>query len=120
MVLRATAGAFRPAKLCSAAWALCVWLPPTSVPADADLSNHETLYAEDVPPNVAYQHVQLVAKVFPLAEQVKQVIDIAERFWEQHPDEYIAIHCAYGELSGWLNNVSCTQSRQGYRGICLR
>ena len=58
-----------------------------------------------MPPSVAYEHVQLVAKVFPLAEQVEQVIDIAERFWEQHPDDYIAIHCAYGELSGWLSHV---------------
>ena len=30
-----------------------------------DLSNHETLYADDIPPSIQYQHIQLVAKVFP-------------------------------------------------------
>lgn len=27
-----------------------------------DLSNHETLYAEDIPPQLHYRHIQLVAK----------------------------------------------------------
>ena len=28
-----------------------------------DLSNHDTLYADEIPPGLAYRHVQLVAKV---------------------------------------------------------
>jgi hypothetical protein len=28
-----------------------------------DLSNHDTLYAEDIPPSLEYKHIQLVAKV---------------------------------------------------------
>jgi predicted protein tyrosine phosphatase len=40
--------------------------------------------------------VQLVAKVFPEPEHVAEVIDIAEAFWKEHPDQHIAIHCAYG------------------------
>ena len=62
-----------------------------------DLSNHETLYAEDIPPFLQYQHVQLVAKVFPDQAQVDQVIDLAEKYWADNPTRHIAIHCAYGE-----------------------
>lgn len=61
-----------------------------------DLSNHETLYAEDIPPFLQYQHVQLVAKVFPDQAQVDQVIDLAEKYWADNPTRHIAIHCAYG------------------------
>lgn len=64
-----------------------------------DLSNHETLYADDIPPFIQYQHIQLVAKVFPDQCQVDQVIDIAEQFWADHPSEHVAIHCAYGQFS---------------------
>lgn len=64
-----------------------------------DLSNHETLYAEDLPAFLQYQHVQLVAKVFPDQAQVDQVIDLAEQYWASNPDRHIAIHCAYGEPS---------------------
>ena len=62
-----------------------------------DLSNHETLYAEDIPPFLQYQHIQLVAKVFPDQAQVDQVIDLAEKYWADNPTRHIAIHCAYGE-----------------------
>ena len=62
-----------------------------------DLSNHDCLYEEDVPADVAYIHVQLVAKEFPPLESVQEVGRIATEFWDKHPDEYIAIHCAYGE-----------------------
>lgn len=64
-----------------------------------DLSNHETLYAEDIPPSMQYEHVQLVAKVFPDQAQVDEVIDLAEKYWADNPDRHIAIHCAYGERS---------------------
>ncbi|KAL3161159.1 hypothetical protein ABBQ38_009530 [Trebouxia sp. C0009 RCD-2024] len=61
-----------------------------------DLSNHETLYADDLPPFVQYEHVQLVAKVFPDQSQVDEVIDLAEKYWAANPTQHIAIHCAYG------------------------
>lgn len=44
--------------------------------------------------------VQLVAKVYPPRASIAEVIDIASRFWADHPEEYISIHCAYGELPG--------------------
>ncbi len=72
-----------------------------------DLSNHETLYAEDIPPFLQYQHVQLVAKVFPDQAQVDQVIDLAEKYWADNPTCHIAIHCAYGEqvcTQNWSKN----------------
>ena len=62
-----------------------------------DLSNHETLYADDLPPFVQYEHVQLVAKVFPDQAQVDEVIDLAEKYWAVNPTQHIAIHCAYGK-----------------------
>lgn len=40
--------------------------------------------------------IQLVAKVTPSQEAVNQVVAAAGAFWEKHPDQYIAIHCAYG------------------------
>ena len=43
---------------------------------------------------------QLVAKVYPPRASIAEVIDIASRFWADHPEEYIAIHCAYGALPG--------------------
>ena len=55
------------------------------------------LYAEDIPPFLQYQHVQLVAKVFPDQAQVDEVIDLAEKYWAANPTRHIAIHCAYGE-----------------------
>lgn len=66
-----------------------------------DLSNHETLYADDLPPFVQYQHVQLVAKVFPDQAQVDEVIDLAEKYWAANPTQHIAIHCAYGKRTGY-------------------
>ena len=63
-----------------------------------DLSNHETLYADDIPPFLQYEHVQLVAKVFPDQAQVDEVIDLAETYWAENPTRHIAIHCAYGEF----------------------
>lgn len=45
--------------------------------------------------------LQLVAKAFPGRGSITQVIKTARSYWRQHPDKYIAIHCAYGE--GTLN-----------------
>lgn len=41
--------------------------------------------------------MQLVAKVFPQQDAINKVIRTAQDFWSKHPDEHIAIHCAYGE-----------------------
>jgi len=65
-----------------------------------DLSNHECLYSEDVPEDVAYEHISLVAKELPPLAFVHEVARAAQVFWERHPDEYIAIHCAYGVCPG--------------------
>lgn len=40
--------------------------------------------------------LQLVAKTLPTQEDINKVIAIADKFWSDHPEEYIAIHCAYG------------------------
>lgn len=61
-----------------------------------DLSNHETLYADDIPLYLQYRHIQLVAKEVPSRETVAGVISAANEFWVRHPEEFIAIHCAYG------------------------
>ncbi|GLC33354.1 hypothetical protein PLESTB_000342300 [Pleodorina starrii] len=61
-----------------------------------DLSNHDCLYSADIPTGLAYTHVQLVAKELPPPEFVDAVVAVANRFWAKHPDEYIAVHCAYG------------------------
>jgi len=44
-------------------------------------------------------HMQLVAKMFPAKASIMQVIKTARTFWDKHPNQYIAIHCAYGEQS---------------------
>ena len=41
--------------------------------------------------------LQLVAKVLPAREAIDEVQRIAQSFWAEHPDLYIAIHCAYGQ-----------------------
>jgi hypothetical protein len=43
--------------------------------------------------------MQLVAKVLPSREAINEVQRIATSFWNDHPDQYIAIHCAYGEAA---------------------
>ena len=35
-------------------------------------------------------------QMLPSRETVRQVIQAAKAFWAQHPDDHIAIHCAYG------------------------
>jgi len=62
-----------------------------------DLSNHETLYGADLKEaNILYERVPLVAKVFPTQKAVNSVVEKAEKFWGEHPNDCIAIHCAYG------------------------
>lgn len=90
-----------------------------------DLSNHETLYADDLPPFVQYEHVQLVAKVFPDQAQVDEVIDLAEKYWAANPTQHIAIHCAYGKLLSYVNTLltarhhSCSIQRRQRKPCCL-
>lgn len=40
--------------------------------------------------------LQLVAKTFPPASAISQVIKTANAYWEANPQKHIAIHCAYG------------------------
>ncbi|BDA42763.1 probable mRNA-capping enzyme at N-terminal half [Coccomyxa sp. Obi] len=63
-----------------------------------DLSNHETLYAEDLQAvdGLDYVHIPLVAKTFPPAQAITQVIKTAKAYWKEHPKNFIGIHCAYG------------------------
>lgn len=42
--------------------------------------------------------MQLVAKMFPGKASIMQVMKTARTFWDRHPNQYIAIHCAYGRL----------------------
>lgn len=39
---------------------------------------------------------QLIAKVLPSREAINEVERIAKSFWREHPEKFIAIHCAYG------------------------
>lgn len=61
-----------------------------------DLSNHATLYAEDLPAGLQYEHIMLQSKVFPHPAAINEVVHAARSFWSRHPSQYIAIHCAYG------------------------
>lgn len=56
----------------------------------------DCLYDCDIPSDVQYLHVQLVAKELPPLDFVREVARAANNFWAKHPDLYIAIHCAYG------------------------
>jgi protein-tyrosine phosphatase len=58
----------------------------------------DCLYDIDIPSDVSYLHVQLVAKELPPLEFVREVARAANNFWAQQPDMYIAVHCAYGAL----------------------
>lgn len=68
-----------------------------------DLANHECLYLDDILSHnkktsriLEYAHIQLVAKVLPPKGSIDQVERVAREFWSRKPDDYIAIHCAYG------------------------
>ncbi|KAL6767935.1 hypothetical protein ACKKBF_B37160 [Auxenochlorella protothecoides x Auxenochlorella symbiontica] len=66
------------------------------VGAIIDLANHECLYGADLPPGLRHIEVQLVAKVIPPRAAVDAVAAAAAAFWAERPDDYVAIHCAYG------------------------
>ena len=38
-------------------------------------------------------------QLLPSRETVADVIAIASEFWKRHPQDHIAIHCAYGQSS---------------------
>ena len=61
-----------------------------------DLSNHDCLYSDGVPSDLERVHVRNVAKSIPNVECTDEVIAVASEFWSRRPDEYVAIHCAYG------------------------
>lgn len=61
-----------------------------------DLANHTCLYSQDLPDNVEYEQVQLVAKQLPSQQAIDRVAAVANAYWARHPDRAIAIHCAYG------------------------
>ena len=61
-----------------------------------DLSNHECLYEEDIPKEVHRVHVRNIAKSIPNIECCAKVMREATKHWKKHPEQYIAIHCAYG------------------------
>ncbi len=42
--------------------------------------------------------VQLIAKAFPPAQFITQVIKTAKAYWKEHPKNFIGIHCAYGAI----------------------
>lgn len=73
----------------------------------------DCLYETDIPADVQYKHVQLVAKELPPLAFVREVAAAANEFWAQHPDQYIAIHCAYGARvvcwlkTGWDMGGTC-------------
>ncbi|KAF5837769.1 hypothetical protein DUNSADRAFT_3912 [Dunaliella salina] len=61
-----------------------------------DLSNHACLYEKDIPKDILYHQIRLVAKVVPPPDFIAQVRQAVEAFLREHHNEYIAIHCAYG------------------------
>lgn len=63
-----------------------------------DLANHTCLYSQDLPGDVEYVQVQLVAKQLPSQQAIDRVAAAANDFWARHPTRAIAIHCAYGAV----------------------
>ncbi|KDD76743.1 hypothetical protein H632_c121p1 [Helicosporidium sp. ATCC 50920] len=61
-----------------------------------DLANHDCLYADDLPADVAHSQVALEAKVLPTQSAVDQVARLAQACWAERPEGHVAIHCAYG------------------------
>lgn len=55
-----------------------------------------SLYTDDIPPHVAYNHIHLVAKELPPRTFVSEVCAALNQWWAKHPDDYVAMHCAYG------------------------
>ena len=52
-----------------------------------DLSNHDCLYSDGVPPDLERVHVRNVAKSVPNVECTDEVIAVASEFWSRRPDE---------------------------------
>lgn len=44
----------------------------------------------------SFTSLPILSQLPPL-EFVRAVADAANAYWAEHPDDYIAIHCAYGE-----------------------
>jgi hypothetical protein len=70
-----------------------------------NLSVQEGLYASEVPSDLPTCHVPLESKSLPSDEDVATVIRHAAKFWKEHPDGYIAIHCAYGATINLMNRL---------------
>lgn len=63
-----------------------------------DLSNHDCLYETDIPSDVQYQHIRLVAKELPPQDFVDEVIAAANKFWRANPNEFIAVSLAAASI----------------------
>lgn len=63
-----------------------------------DLTNHDCLYAEDVPGTISRVHVRNVAKAVPSEADVRRACDAVEEFLSSVDvgNKYVAVHCAYG------------------------
>jgi hypothetical protein len=61
-----------------------------------DLSNHDCLYSDGVPPELERVHVRNVAKSVPDVSCTSEVVRVADEFWSRRPNDHVAIHCAYG------------------------
>lgn len=61
-----------------------------------DLSNHECLYADDLPQGMEYKHVTFMAKHLPDPLNCRKVRDTISEFLSRRPECYVGIHCSYG------------------------
>ena len=66
-----------------------------------NLASHDSLYDNDLPTdgNIETHHVELTSKLLPSPDATRQVVECAREFWSRRPDDFIAIHCAYGAIS---------------------
>lgn len=75
-----------------------------------NLSAQDGLYAAELPPDLPTCHVGLESKRLPSGEDVAKVIQCAAQFWQEHPDSYIAIHCAYGATTSLCTCLTRVQA----------
>ena len=61
-----------------------------------DLCNHECLYGDDIPEDVAYEHIWCIAKKLPGNEDIEKFVTVVDAFLDEHPNQYVAVHCSYG------------------------
>ena len=47
------------------------------------LSQNECLYSDDIPPEVSYRHIRLVAKELPAQDFIDEVCAAARAFWDE-------------------------------------